>query len=332
MVTVYVTSPARGSGKTAICAGLGRRLQSDGKQVGFFKPSTEAADPDGALMKSALSLKEPVDQICPNMGDAPDPAALKDAFARIAQGKDVVLVEAAGTAGQDTSSVATALDARVLIVDGASTEMLAESPGDQLIAAQRLYRESLAGVILNKVPQSQAERVRSQAPPAFGQAGVPVFGVLPEDRGLFALTIGQLADQIHGSFLNNPEKAGDLAESFMLGAMCVDSGRVYFGRKADKVAVLKSVRADLQLAALQTPTRALVLSGEQPPLPQIRNQAEDKAVPIVQTNDDVQTIVSAIEAALAGSRFTAEKLPAMAGLMDAHVDYAGLYRQLGLVM
>jgi BioD-like phosphotransacetylase family protein len=294
--------------------------------VGFFKPSTDAADPDGALMKSALSMKEPVDQICPNMGDAPNPAALKDAFARIVQGKDVILVEG-DTASQASHSVATALDAGVLVVDDES----AESPGDQLIAAQKLYGESLVGVILNKVPQSQAERVRSQAPAAFAQAGVPVFGVLPEDRALFTVTIGELADQIHGSFLNNPEKAGDLAESFMLGAMCVDSGRVYFGRQENKVAVLRSQRADLQLAALQTPTRALVLSGGQPPLPQIQNQAEDRAVPIVQTDDDVPTIVSAIEAALAGSRFTAEKLPVMAGLMDAYVDYAGLYRQLGLV-
>ena len=325
MVTLLVTSPARGSGKTAVSAGLGRRLQSDGRQVGFFKPSTGAADPDGALMRSALSLQEPVDQISPSLG--PDAAALKDAFARIAQGKDLVLVEAGDTAGEALRSLATALDARVVVVDDES----AESPAESLTAARDLYGDRLVGVILNKVPRSQAERVRSLAPPTFAQAGVPVLGVLPEDRALFTLTVGELAEQIHGSFLNNPEKAGDLAENFMLGAMCVDSGLVYFERKANKVAVLRSQRADLQLAALQTPTRALVLSGGQLPLPQIQNQAEDKAVPIVLTDDDVPTVVSAIETALAGSRFTAEKLPAMAGLMDAFVDYADLYRQLGLV-
>ena len=38
MVALYVTSLERGIGKTAVCAGLGKHLLSDGKKIGFFKP------------------------------------------------------------------------------------------------------------------------------------------------------------------------------------------------------------------------------------------------------------------------------------------------------
>ena len=38
MAALYLTSLEKGSGKTTICAGLGKHLLNDGKKVGFFKP------------------------------------------------------------------------------------------------------------------------------------------------------------------------------------------------------------------------------------------------------------------------------------------------------
>jgi BioD-like phosphotransacetylase family protein len=38
MQSLYVTSIQTFSGKTAICLGLGRRMQADGFKVGYFKP------------------------------------------------------------------------------------------------------------------------------------------------------------------------------------------------------------------------------------------------------------------------------------------------------
>ncbi len=116
----------------------------------------------------------------------------------------------------------------------------------------------------------------------------------------------------------------------MLGAMTADTGPLYFGVKENKVAVLKSDRADMQLAALQTSTRCLVLSGEQQPLVQVMGQAEDNEVPIIMAKDDVATIVSNIEDALARTRFSAEKLPRLSDIIEEHLDFAALYKGLGL--
>ena len=100
MAALYVTSPYAGAGKTAVCAGLGRHLVGDGKKVGFFKPlvaeikSPEAIDSDAQFMKQVLALKEPVENLCPVIGGEGDVAKkIKEAYAKVARGKDVVIVE-----------------------------------------------------------------------------------------------------------------------------------------------------------------------------------------------------------------------------------------------
>ena len=332
MVTLYITSLVRGSGKTALCTGIGRHLLREGKKIGFFKivlgnqvSPTEGIDSDAAFMQRILLLEEPVEQICPVFSDSSDssgqPDRIKDAFEQVSKGKDVMIVE-----GEANIDIAKALGARVIIVDPAT-----ESAGDDLTAAGKSFGESLLGVVLNKVPESKIEMVRSQAPAAFSSEGINVFAVLPENRALFTLTIGEVAEQIQGEFLNNADKSEELVENLMLGALTVDTGPLYYERKENKAAILRSERSDMQLAALQTPTRCLVLSGGQELLPQVMNEAEGKGVPIIQTRDDIATIVSNIEDALDKHRFNHEqKLPILTGLIEQYFDFPALYKGAGL--
>ena len=329
MVTLYVTSLAKGNGKTAVCAGIGQRLLKEGKKVGFFKivpgdqdATTEGTDSDAAFMQSILDLKEPVEQICPVIGEAGNlPDRIKKALDQVSKGKDVVIIEAG-----NSPEIAKALKAKVIIVDTA-----VDSPGDRLISAGKAFGNLLLGVVLNKVPAGQVERVRSQVPVELAKEGINTLAVLPEDRTLFTLTIGEVATQVQGEFLNNAEKSEELVENLMLGAMTVDTGPLYYGLKANKAVLLRSERSDMQLAALQTSTRCLVLSGKRELLPQVMNEAESRAVPVIQTDNDVDTIVSSIEDALAGNRFNqARKLPRLTELMEQHLDFEALYKGLGL--
>ncbi len=334
MVTLYVTSLERGSGKTTVCAGLGKHLESDGKKVGFFKPiiggskPAKDADSGAAFMKKAFALKETLDSICPYFKDEKErTGGIKEAFAKVAKGKDVVIVEDINEQSQIPYSILEALDARVVIVGGYSQEL----PGDKLTTACKYFEKHLLGVVLNKVPGSQVERVRSEVSIAFSQAGIDILGVLPEDRTLLALTVGELAENIQGEILNNSEKSAELVENIMLGALCVDPGPVYFGRKVNKAAILRVERADMQMAALETSTRALVLSGNTVPMPSILNRAEDKEVPIIMASDDITTIVTNIEDALAKTRFNQEnKLAKLAEIMAQNFDFKATYKGLGL--
>jgi BioD-like phosphotransacetylase family protein len=213
----------------------------------------------------------------------------------------------------------------VIIVDAYSPDI----PGEKLITACKFFEQYLLGVVINKVPVSQAERVRAEASSSLGKTGIDILGVLPEDRSLFTLTVGEIAGHIQGEILNNAEKSAELVEDIMLGALCVDPGPMYFGRKANKVAVLRDERSDMQMAALETSTRALVISGNTAPIPSVLNRAQAKEVPIIVTGEDVVTIATSIEDALGTTRFNQEnKLPRLAEIMEQNFNFGAVYQGL----
>lgn len=334
MIALYVTSLEKGTGKTMVCAGLGKRLLNDGKKVGFFKPvaagsrPAEDIDSDAAFMKGLLTLEEPPESLSPLFSDESALASkVREAFNKVSGGKDVVIVEGVDEQGTASGDMVKSLDARAIIVAGYSEEL----PGENLITASESLGKNLLGVVINKVPESQAERVCDEAAGSFSQAGIRLLGVLPENRVLASFTVGELAETIQGEILNNTEKSAEPVENIMLGALCVDPGPVYFGRKPNKVAVLRSERADMQMAALETSMRALVISGNTPLIPSVRNQAEDKEVPIILTGEDVSSIVTSIEDILAKTRFNQEsKVPKLTEIMEQHFDFQTVYKGLGL--
>jgi hypothetical protein len=172
------------------------------------------------------------------------------------------------------------------------------------------------------VPQTQLKLVKEAATAQFGAAGIKVLGTVPENRFLLALTVSELAESIQGKILNNADKAGELVENYMLGAMVVDSGPAYFGRKINKAAVIRQDRPDMQLAALETPTNCLVLSGSsQPPLYNVLSKAESKGVPVIATETAVPDIVARIENTLLHTRLRQEKkLAKLAEIVKQNLD------------
>jgi len=328
LVALYVTSLETGAGKTAVCAGLGKHLLADGKKIGFFKPiigkAKKGVDSDAVFLKHIFALEEPVESLCPVISDESKVISrVKEAYARVSSGKDVVIIE-----GRGELSIIEALDARVIIVEGYSGEL-----SKAKINRYKDFGKYLLGVVLNKVPGSQVERMSGEMFSQFGEAGVNLLGVLPEDRALFTLTIGELAEHVLGEILNSTEKSVELAENFMLGAMVVDPGPEYFGRKANKVVIVRGERPDMQLAALETSTRCLVLSGNTSPIPDVLNRAEAKKIPIILAKGDTAALVMSIEDALDKTRFHQErKLPKLTGIMmEQHFNFQAVYKELGLV-
>jgi len=334
LVALYLISSERAVGKTTICAGVGKRLLRDGKKVGFFKPiiadtknlPIEGTDSDAVFIKQIFALEEPVDRLCPVISDQNNLVnSIKEAYAKVSPGKDVVIVEGISEQSQSSYRIVEALDARVIIVEGYSRDL------PKAKNSYKDFREYLLGVVLNKVPRSRLEYVRNELSTQFGEAGVNILGVLPEDRALFSLTVGELAEHIQGEILNSAEKSLELVENFMLGAMCVDPGPEYFGRKANKAVVVSGERPDMQLAALETSIRCLVLSGNTAPIPAVLYGAEDKSIPIISAKGDTIAIVASIEDALGKARFNQEKkLSKLTEIVEQHFNFQALYQGLSL--
>jgi len=332
LVALYVTSLDEAVGKTVVGAGLGKHLLGNGKKVGFLKPliaetegpPVEGVDSDAEFMKHVLALEEPVEALCPVISDTEDLASeIKKVYAGVSKGKDVVIMEGTGKPSPALFKVADALGAKVVIVEGYSDGLLTA----RLTSSGEDWGGHLLGAVLNKVPGSQLDRVSGE----ISEPGINILGVLPEDRTLLALSVGELAEHVQGEILNNAEMSGALVENIMLGAMTVDPGPDYFGRKANKAVIVRGERPDMQLAALETPTTCLVISGDTAPIPSVRYNAEHKKVPIILTRGDVLATVTSIESALGKARFNQEsKLARLTEIMNQHFDFPAVYKGLGL--
>ncbi len=334
MVALYITSSAQGSGKTTVIAGLGKHLLGDGQKVGFFKPVMadhqhqveNATDSDTIFIKHIFALAEPVDQLSPVFPDESHLASnIKDAYARVSQGKDVVIIEGVSDQPQLSRTIVDSLKARVILVAGYAEDYL------KVIKNYQNYGQDLLGIVLNKVPGRRLESVSGELATRMDKAGVKVLGLLPEDRSLFTLTIGEMVEHIHGEILSGAERSGELVENIMLGAMCVDSGPYYFGHKDNKVAVIRTERPDMQLAAMETSIRGLVIAGDKAPNPTVLSQAAAKKVPVILARANINTLVNNIEATLGQTRFNQEsKLARLNEIMAKHFSFPVVYKGLGL--
>jgi BioD-like phosphotransacetylase family protein len=285
---LFIVSAEEAAGKTALCAGLAINFSNDGRKVGYVK-SLASADGDTAFMKQIPGV------------DIVDNAGAKDF--------NIVLMEgrlgkgASDEASQAAYAAAKKMKAKVIVVETYSGQ------ANNNVDIYKGFGGDFLGVVLNKVPQSQLERVRVEAGTKFKVAGIKLLGVIPENRVLMAITVGELAESLGGKILNSEGKSDELVENYMLGALVVDSGLDYFGRKSGKAAILRHDRPDMQLAALETATACLVLAGsEKPPIPNVLFKAESRGIPIVATSTAVKEIVTNIEGALLKTRLSQTKM------------------------
>ncbi|MBN1691543.1 MAG: phosphotransacetylase family protein [Dehalococcoidia bacterium] len=336
-------------GKTALCAGIGKKLANSGKRIGYIKPIHVKAEGagdeclDAAFIGQALELGQGSEELCPIhikqeqlwhdlSEDAENfSAKIKSACDTAGAGKDVLIIESPGGLKNDQVStlaaytIADKLDPRVILLLCWRSDY---REAGILQAAEKLGSR-LVGVVLNQVPPSKISMVQAECSAYFKEKGIAVLGVLPESRALLGVTVGEIARAVAGEIISFKDKAGDLVENVMLGAMSPDSARDYYNRMRNKAVVTRHERADMQLAALETSTRCLVVSGKRPSA-SVMIKSEDKKVPVIVVDKDINEIVKGIEQSLAGACFhQAQKLQAMTALLDVRFDYKALNAALG---
>ena len=133
------------------------------------------------------------------------------AFERAGEGKDVLLLEGGGSLregyvmGLPTPHVAKTLESKVLAIVKFRGEI--RLLDDALTAHFRLG-ESLAGIIINRVPADDADFVENIAKSYIERQGLPVLGILPEDRALAALTVDELNGVTENVIVGQPIQLG----------------------------------------------------------------------------------------------------------------------------
>ncbi len=354
MKVLYITSTATFSGKTALCIGLGKKFRRDGFTIGYMKPVSTTArkvagrivDEDAQFIRQAFDLAEPLEAIAPialmpkvvegiltGEEETDFVARLREAYAKVAQGKDVVILEGGAHCMEGSlvnlsaPLVAGLLGARELVVIKYTSALVV----DDALGARVLFGDSMIGTVINAVPRQRMRFVQEMVKPYLEERGVKVFAVLPRERLLMAISVSQLADCLGAEILCSPEASEELVEYLMVGAMNVDSALAYFRRKPNKAVITGGDRSDIQLAALETSTRCLILTGNLYPSPLIIGRAEEVGVPVVLTKQDTLTTVEIIEQFFGKTRLHHEKqVQRFQEMLDERFDFDALYTDLGL--
>ncbi|UCH61220.1 MAG: phosphotransacetylase family protein [Anaerolineales bacterium] len=355
MKSLYITSVERYSGKTATCLAIGKRLLAAGYSVGYLKPLSlqpwriagHLADEDAAFVKEILQLELPAWELSPVVVtpevlrehlQSQDATALIEQVQRACQsagaGKDVLLLEGGASLREGyavslpTPAVADALDSQVLVILKYHDEV--QILDDALASYQRLG-PALKGILINRAPPEAITFLQQVAAPFLERRSIPVFGILPETRGLEALTIQELIDVLGAQVLTKEYRSEALVETLTVGAMTADAALSRFRKQTNKAVITGGDRTDIQLAALETSTTCLILTGNLHPSPLIVKQAEEFGVSVLLVPTNTMETVEAIEHIFGKTRLgQPSKLRQFEALLAEHFDLGRLYQALGL--
>jgi BioD-like phosphotransacetylase family protein len=216
-------------------------------------------------------------------------------------------------AGPAAEEAAARFDAR-LVLGGRGDASL-----DPLAAAAAALGPRLRGAALTAIPQRRLRAARESA----AAAGLPVLAVLPEDRALYAPSAGDIIASLDAEVILGDPDTDQTIEHILINPVTVDPGQPYYARLRNKAVITRSDKTDLQLAALQTQTDMLILTGGLPPSPYTIDRAAGEEVPLLLTRADTRRAVQLLEDVYARSRFTVGlKLERMAELLRTHGDAA----------
>lgn len=343
MIPIYIGSTQEFSGKSLVAIGLALKMKAEELKVGYIKPFAKSLDAATQSIKEILDLEESIEDMCPvilthdlfmqamkGKAKAID-REISSAFKKIAKGKDAVLIGGAGSLTDGSmlgvSGIKTAklLKAKVLLVE----RYRDSSTIDAILSAKDYFGKSLKGVVLNFVPHEGIDYVKKNITPFLKSKGLDVLGVFPEEPLLHSISVEDARDALNGDIICSKEKAGALIEHLSIGAMDVDSAMRYFRKTPNKAVITGAHRTDIQLAALETSTRCLILTGGQMPNNIITGKAEMGGVPIMVVRDDTLTTVEKIERAISMLHLSGSgKIEKAREMFDERFDYEMFMKKL----
>lgn len=351
--TLYLISLRPYSGKTAICIGLGLEFKAQGISTGYMKPlgtlpievGGQVTDEDVDFVLRTLDLDEPLNYACPILltpevleepmrGQVTNKEdAVRDAYDHLSRDVDLMLLEGGAdladgySLGVPQSELARMTNSKVLIVTGYVPDLAM----DDILLAKNTFGDRLIGVVVNSAPPEALKTLKERFPAFLGRNGLKLFGVLPQDKLLMAIAVRELARLLRGQILAGGDRLDELVENFSIGAMNVDTALKYFLRTPNKAVITGGDRADIQLAALQTSTKCIILTGNLYPDAIILGRATELGVPMILVKSDTMTTVGTVEKALGHVRITSQQqINRLAEMVRSEIDIPALRESLGI--
>jgi hypothetical protein len=341
------------SGKSATVMGLFHQLQQKGLDLAYGKPlgnylsgESQAAIAEADVQFVAQLLQLPPQRLLPTIltldektirsrlsgEDRIDYRQQLNEYLQM-PGGDLVLLEGPGTLEEGSLfnlsllQVAQIVDAAILLVARYKSFFSIEP----LITAKQRLGDRLIGVLINDIPEEQLASANAEIRPFLEQQGIPVLAMLPSSDLLRSVSVEELVHQLQAEVLCRSDRLDLMVESLAIGAMNVNSALRYFARRRNMAVVTGGDRVEIQLAALESSTQCLILTGKLPPSPFILSKAEELEIPILSVDLDTLTTVEIVDRTFGQVRLHEPiKVECIRHLMANHFDIDRLLSQLNL--
>jgi len=340
------------AGKTGVTAALLLEAAERGVVAGYFKPfgtmpvtaGEHETDSDATYLSSLAALKVPAHIVCPVVrthalveqvlaGEAPAVVdRVMDSYRTVSNDVQVVFVEGPSDLSQGTvfglnlQRLAEMLCGRVLLLHRPGTAELPE----ELVHARDVLGDNLLGVLFNDVSLARLTATTTRVADYLDGEGIKVFGTVPHDAALSAVSVGEIVAELDGVVLAGEAGLEEPVESFMVGAMGQEKALRYFRRRARKAVVTGGDRSDVQLAALETDTRCVICTGGMAPSSIVLSRADELGIPMVLVEMDTLSAVEHMEVLFGHVRVhDATKVARIRELLAAHADLDSLFAALG---
>ncbi len=354
MNPLLITSNQPFSGKSSFCVGIGKLLIEKGYKTGYMKPlitlpvSTEETviDEDSKCITGIFDIHDSLENISPinyiellKKNDVPYQQVfyenehinkIKKSFDLISKDKDIILIESGRSIedglhlGVSSRDICAALSAKALVIAKYTEDII-----DQILYYEEFFKGAFSGVIINRVPREELSHIENNIIKYLSAAGINVLGCVTSERILSSVSIREMAKHLEGKILSAIPKQDELVESFMLGAMGAELALKFFRTKPDKAVITGGDRADIQLAALETDTKCLVLTGNFAPSSIVLVRAEELGIPVIQVKYDTLTTVEKLNEIIGHSGFYEFKK--LDKIMQITRDFINLDKILSIV-
>lgn len=340
-------------GKSATILGLGYLAQAQDITIGYgqplatdFRENSEDPAPaeDAKFLASALDLssnqvKQPlllldrhtIEQRLQGIDRQDYSETVREYISQI-EG-DLILLEGSSNLWEGSifnlsvPEIAELVDASILLVARYHSQLLVGS----LLSAKKFLGDRLLGVVVNDVPPEEFSAASETIKLYLEEQHIPVLGMIPKDRILNSVSVKELAKRLNAEVLCCAEHLDWMIESLSIGAMNVNSALGYFRQRENMAVVTGGDRTELQMAALETSTHCLILTGRIPPQDIIIERAESLEIPVLSVDTDTLTTVEVVDKAFGKAPLQEEiKVRQIKRLMQQNFDFDRLLKYLGL--
>ena len=285
---VFLAATGQNRGKTTTSVGLTAAIRERGLRVGFLKPVGQRylvvdgtrADEDAVLMQEVFDLPDSLNDMSPVtlprgfttdfiMGRIVEDleAQVTAAFGRVAEGKDLVVIEGTGHAGVgavidlSNARAAAVLKTRVIIV----SEGGVGRPIDEIVLNHALFAAhgvEVLGAVVNKVDVESHPHLPDVLLRGLAQHGIDLLGCIPYSEFLANPSLELIVTHLDGELVSGRAEPGRTIGHVAIGAMQADHAMEHLAERS--LLITPGDREDMLTAALEANRRAepaLLVSG-----------------------------------------------------------------------